>query len=136
MTIERFVGGQCDGFLERLKCFWNAGADVILNCNGSNVSCDIVQGSRVRRVVRKSFFPLSQGALPIIYMLQETPVGDASLCMFRMIFQKRQVHLANVVEAFSDAECKELSITAADSLHLSAFLDPASDVRNRSVVGN
>ena len=56
--------------------------------------------------------------------------------MFRMIFQERHVHLADVVEAFSDAKCKELSLAVADSLHLSAFLDPASDVRNRSVIGN
>ena len=69
-------------------------------------------------------------------MLQEAAVCDARLGMFRMIFQERHVHLANVVEAFSDAKCKELSLAAADSLHLSAFLDPASDVRNRSVVGN
>ena len=69
-------------------------------------------------------------------MLQETAVCDARLDMFRMIFQERHVHLANVVEAFSDAKCKKLSIAVADSLHLSDFLDPASDVRNRSVVGN
>ena len=56
--------------------------------------------------------------------------------MFRMIFQKRRVHLADVVEAFSDAKCKEFSLAGADTLRLSVFIDPSSDIRNRSVVGN
>ena len=69
-------------------------------------------------------------------MLQETAVCDARLDMFRMIFQERHVHLANVVEAFSDAKCKELFLAVADPLRISVFLDPASDVCNCSVVGN